>query len=899
MTLRERRYSLLRAIGRPARVALALAALLALFGGLALLWIRMPLVGSLAICLSVGVGWVVRPSVGRFFKPRAQRNAQWLLVQEYAVLARKRGRRAIVSTLERTRSRSAREILAFLASDGRLDLSEIVATLVTYRDPALRRGAGKALKILHLGWGVELARIIQLQAESPLDSWESATLYRFFIDRDGMGSLPYAHQRHYVEALLSVGDRSAASPIVAGWSKPSAEDLGFAADVINPFVDADAPDDGESRWLAVVNAAYAEAGVELLRLIDTGETPFDRLAAEPPASIAEGPLVTVVISTFRPGAELFSSLASVISQSWATLEILVVDDGSGASFDELFGNVQSMDSRIRVLRISDNGGTYRARNVALDSARGELITFHDDDDWMHPRRVECQVAHLLDDPDSLANASLSVRVTDRLEFSHSRGAGPKICEPSLMFRRELVVGKIGYFDTVRKNGDVEFRRRLQAAFDGPVPVVGEVPLTWQRTSGGSLSDSDIRHRWVSGPRLVHARSAELWHRAISAGIEDPYVSVTNSERRIYAPKVLLEARSDPETFDVLFVSNWSVMGSQGGSQRSNEEEIRALAATGMKVAIAHVEALWFMNADRWRVSPRAIQLLEDGLADFVDLRDDVRAKLVVVRYPPILQFLDPARNGVRADRVLIVANQPPHDDDGSGRRFDVDECARRVYAAFGKWPVWVPQGPLVRELFASLVPSAYLLGSDMPPLIDPSDWRVDRLAPEGRRPVVGRYSRDVATKWPASKSDLLRIYDSHHFDTRIMGGPDTVRSVLGKARWPRDWVVVRAGEVPVRDFLAGIDFFVYFHHPSYREAYGRSIVEAMASGAIVVLPRSFEPVFGDAAVYAYPATVESTVLGLWKDRAEFQSQVDRGKRFAAETAGHAGYRALISSLVTS
>jgi hypothetical protein len=42
---------------------------------------------------------------------------------------------------------------------------------------------------------------------------------------------------------------------------------------------------------------------------------------------------------------------------------------------------------------------------------------------------------------------------------------------------------------------------------------------------------------------------------------------------------------------------------------------------------------------------------------------------------------------------------------------------------------------------------------------------------------------------------------------------------------PANWQILEAHEIPVRDFLSRIDFFVYFHHPDWVEAYGRTVAE--------------------------------------------------------------------------
>ena len=885
---------MLTAIGRPARVLLGLAALA---GGILGAWLivnGMSVWGAVAIVGAAGALLAVAPDVPGQVRKRRPRSAHWMLVRDHAKLAQGRGLRALVATLHRTRSIEGREILAFLASEGDRTMSDILSTLEEYRDPALRSRARRYLRRLHSGWGREIARLLAIQRATPTDVLNGVTLYRLFADRDGLGSIPRDHQRALVEALLSLGEIADARAVVSGWTDRSDLDLRLLADTVNPWV---WPDGDLDAWLTIVNRMYVADDAAVLTVAEGGSAPFERLAASAPALPATGRRISVVVSAFRPSS-LLAAVDSILASTWSDLEVIVVDDASGHEYDEVFAAVAARDPRVVVIRLAENGGTYRARNRALGVATGEFLTFHDADDWMHPQRLERQVAPLLADDELIATASRSVRVTPEVRFSTHRSPYAKICEPSLMYRRDDVTRRIGFFDVVRKNADIEFRRRLQAAYGIDVPIVGEAPLTLQLAASGSLSDDDIARDWISPARLAHARAAELWHARIRAGEVDPRLPADGGPRPFFAPPQVAERRVERSRYDVVYVSNWSVIGSRGGSQRSNEEEIRALVAAGKRVAVVHVEAFWFMNVGRWKLSPRIIGLLDDGVVDLVQLDQQVDTDLLIVRYPPILQFLAARPSSIAARRVLIVANQPPYDTDGSSRRYQLDACSQRVFEVFGRWPQWVPQGPIVRDLLERLVAPGELLGDDMPALVDPAEWSVDRAPRDGRKPVVGRYSRDIASKWPEDRTAVLQAYRSDEFDAVLMGGPHILRRVVGPARlWPASWTVLDTGEISPQELLARIDFFVYFHHSAYREAFGRSIVEAMASGAIVVLPESFRPVFGDAAVYTTPAGVAAVVRRLYADTVASDAQIARALRFVDETSGHRGYVALIERLI--
>jgi glycosyltransferase involved in cell wall biosynthesis len=112
------------------------------------------------------------------------------------------------------------------------------------------------------------------------------------------------------------------------------------------------------------------------------------------------PLVTVVICVYNAGKYLRPSLLSVLNQSYCNLDIIVVDDGSTDGCFEMVGDLLA-DGRIRVLR-QGNSTKPVALNRALNHARGEFYAVHDADDISHPRRIERQLAALLDQPELAA-----------------------------------------------------------------------------------------------------------------------------------------------------------------------------------------------------------------------------------------------------------------------------------------------------------------------------------------------------------------------------------------------------------------------------------------------------------------------------------------------------------------
>lgn len=106
--------------------------------------------------------------------------------------------------------------------------------------------------------------------------------------------------------------------------------------------------------------------------------------------------VSVVIPCFNGDRYIRETLQSVIAQTVAVSEILVIDDGSTDRSAEV---VTSVGSKLIRLIQQSNSGESVARNRGIDEARGEWIAFLDADDLWHPRKIELQLASLLDAQD--------------------------------------------------------------------------------------------------------------------------------------------------------------------------------------------------------------------------------------------------------------------------------------------------------------------------------------------------------------------------------------------------------------------------------------------------------------------------------------------------------------------
>ena len=181
-------------------------------------------------------------------------------------------------------------------------------------------------------------------------------------------------------------------------------------------------------------------------------------------------------------------------------------------------------------------------------------------------------------------------------------------------------------------------------------------------------------------------------------------------------------------------------------------------------------------------------------------------------------------------------------------------------------------------------------------MLDPRPWRVGRTGPLEARPVIGRHSGPDALKWPDDRASTLAAYpDDPSFIVRILGAGPFLRELVGG--YPRNWEVWPFNAIPPTQFLTTVDFFVYFHHSRRVEAFGRPIIEAMASGAVAILPPQFQTLFGDAAIYAEPHEVRDLVRQLHADRRAFVRQSRLGSAQVAKRFGPAAHVERLRGLI--
>jgi LmbE family N-acetylglucosaminyl deacetylase len=105
-------------------------------------------------------------------------------------------------------------------------------------------------------------------------------------------------------------------------------------------------------------------------------------------------LLSVVLPTYQRPERLRQAARSVLDQDYRSVELVVVDDGSGAATARTIDELTAGDRRVVVVRQDAPQGASAARNTGLAAARGELVAFCDDDDVWLPGAASAAVAAL-------------------------------------------------------------------------------------------------------------------------------------------------------------------------------------------------------------------------------------------------------------------------------------------------------------------------------------------------------------------------------------------------------------------------------------------------------------------------------------------------------------------------
>jgi len=239
------------------------------------------------------------------------------------------------------------------------------------------------------------------------------------------------------------------------------------------------------------------------------------------------PAVTVVVTCFNYGRWLPESVGSVLAQTFADFELIIVDDGSTDDSLEVARRLAAGDERISVVTQPNSGQPAIPRNVGVGRARGRYIVCLDADDVLGPNVLERCRSELEDDPSAgLSWAQLqefgdSDKLCPHLDWSLDRLKSWNFLPCTTMFRREAWGAAGGYNTNVRGFEDWDLWLGIaEAGFTGRA---AHGAVWYYRTHGAGLYLASNQHDQLRKAQIavnrpgVFSDSVLAWARGVLAG----------------------------------------------------------------------------------------------------------------------------------------------------------------------------------------------------------------------------------------------------------------------------------------------------------------------------------------------------------------------------------------------
>ena len=301
------------------------------------------------------------------------------------------------------------------------------------------------------------------------------------------------------------------------------------------------------------------------------------------AVLNRGPRVSVVTPAYNASAYLVQAIDSILSQTFADFELIVVDDASTDQTAAILASYQ--DPRLRVVRNETNQGIVRTRNRGMAMARGEFICPFDADDVSLPTKLAKQVTFM----DSHPTMVMVGTATRYLEFGEiKRGKSVRNTEPSmmrwlmhvenplghstLMYRASAVLALGSLMDEDFKYAeDYEFCHRLLG--QGDAGFLDE-PLVLYRRHPGAVS-------------VIHEEAMLEYARRVTARVYRPWFGDETEAAALMINQLLFARRPPGSTTEL------NQLGDVLSRLAHGFLATYALDAEGRAAILAHAGSLWW------------------------------------------------------------------------------------------------------------------------------------------------------------------------------------------------------------------------------------------------------------------------------------------------------------------
>jgi glycosyltransferase involved in cell wall biosynthesis len=270
------------------------------------------------------------------------------------------------------------------------------------------------------------------------------------------------------------------------------------------------------------------------------------------------PLVSVIMSVFNERAEYLDlAVNSILAQTYAPLEFLIMDDGSDPETAAALAAAARRDPRIRLSRQA-NAGLTVALNRLIRKAKGAYVARQDSDDLSEPQRLARQVAFLESHPEVMLLGTGALLIDSQGGVLHHQRveARPALLKRrlhrtnqfvhgSVIFRAGIFNQEFAYHEGCRYCQDYDLFLRI--AEHHPVANL-DLPLYRYRINPQSISMAKVRQQTLMGMVVREAGRRRRQGRECG-GFRETYAEITASlntprhQRRLAGLVLTTQARN--------------------------------------------------------------------------------------------------------------------------------------------------------------------------------------------------------------------------------------------------------------------------------------------------------------------------------------------------------------------
>ena len=287
-------------------------------------------------------------------------------------------------------------------------------------------------------------------------------------------------------------------------------------------------------------------------------------------------LVSIIIPVYKVEQYLKRCMDSILNQTYKNIEIILVNDGSPDNCPALCDEYAKIDSRVRVIH-KENGGLSSARNVALNTVKGDYVFFVDSDDWIALDTLEVLNEYMEKDYDMISFQVTYLTEEKNVEKGEKNPKDMDVSQyidASFLGRYNFFVTtkifKTEVFDNIRflegrNYEDLEIMRRLFLNMKKVIGLDYSLYYYWKANEGSitnTITMKNIQDHYLSTSEIYHACKKYLedrgkdssnivaWYKVEMSQLYIDYLKSTDKDEELFS-KIKREISKEKVDFNRL------------------------------------------------------------------------------------------------------------------------------------------------------------------------------------------------------------------------------------------------------------------------------------------------------------------------------------------------------------